>query len=186
MAKRKAKSTCSRSTSGWGQIALRGGEVLLGIAAGSAVAKAISQKDNVSGVDLLGLDGDTSGYVSTILTAALGAACIQFGKSESLRNIGLGCMIAGSTKLVNKVAGKSLISLSGTDDEQVFLPGIGDAEEYEYVEVNGPDALDVNAPNYVPTENAWQTSYNEPQLLTTPEVSGIGEPPIEAVGSVLL
>lgn len=180
MSKRKKCANRTSSKSGWAQTALLTGEVLVGIAAGSAIANAISKKDAVSGVDLLGLDGDTSGFVSPVLTAAIGAAAIQFGKSDTLRNIGMGCMIAGSTKLVNKIAGKSLISLNGTDDdEKVFLPGIGDAEEFS--------PLDVNAPDYVPTENAWQTSYNEPQLLVTPEVSGVGEAPIvEAVGSVLL
>ena len=167
------KKSRKRSSSDWSGIAMRTGEVLLGIAAGSVIAKTIGNRDNVSGVDLLGLDGDTSGYVTPLITAAVGAAAIQFGKSDILRNIGMGCAIAGGVKLVNKVAGKSLISLNGTDDdEKVFLPGIGDAETMD-------DAM---------TANEWETTYNEPALLTTPnpEVNGVSEPlTAEPVGGIL-
>ena len=181
MSNRKKKSTAASAGSGssnkWAQIGLKCGEYLAGIAVGSFIANKISSKDSVSGVDLLGLDGDTSGYVSPVVVALAGAAAIQFGKDELIKNIGTGCLIAGGVKLVNKFAGKSVISLSGTDEnEKVFLPGICDAEE-----------LSVDAPNYVPTENAWQTSYNEPALISTPEVSGVGEVmTAEPVGGVLL
>lgn len=177
MTKRRKKSgaVAVSKNSKWTDVAIQGGEIMAGIAAGSAIANTVGSK-GADGVDLLGLSGDTSGYVSPLVTAAAGAAAIVFGKNDLIRNVGMGCVIAGGVKMLNKFMGKSVISLSGTDEnEKVILPGIGDV-----------DSLSVEAPNFVPTENAWQTSYNEPQLIANPEVSGIGEILTEPVGSVLL
>jgi hypothetical protein len=144
------------------------GGVLLGCAVGTFVANTIGKKDAVSGVDLLGLDGETSGYVTPFVTLAGGLAVSHLASSETLKNIGLGIMAVGGAKLVNNVAGKSLVSLSGTDEEKdvpVLLPGIGGVSEYDQL----------------PSQNFLETQYSEPVL--EPTASDVAEP---VGGTVLL
>ncbi len=147
------------------------GCILGGVIIGSAIGNAIGKKDAVSGVDLLGLDGDTSGYTTPALISLVGATACHMAKSDMLKHVGMGIMASGGAKLVNTISGKSLVSLAGAEDEStsetpVLLPGIGDVENY----------------NELPNENQWATASNE---QTIDPVASDVEGPVGGVTTLL-
>lgn len=152
-----------RSKVNWAAMATKIACTLAGVAAGSYASGLIGKKDEVSGTDLLGLDGDTSNYVAPLVTAAAGGVLYASTRDENIRNVAVGIMAAGGAKVVNKLAGKSLVSLNGTDEEQpVIVPGIGDVYE-------------------LPTENQWATTYNDPTIIPGAQNADMTTEPINGI-----
>lgn len=150
--KRKRKSaigaTSAPSTkTNFGTLAKTAACILGGVMAGSQITKFVEKKDNVSGTDLLGLDGDLSKYASGAIPLLLGAVGTGTIKNSIARNIALGITVAGAARLINAATGKSIVALGDAEDGSTpyllpelpmngapvetysALPGIGDPYE---------------------------------------------------------
>lgn len=132
-------------------VAMRGACILGGLIAGTYVKQFISKK-GVNGTDLLGLEGSTSKIASPAIVTAAGFAVNTMAKNPMLKDAALGMIAAGGAGILNAVSGKSIVSLSGTEDqpEEVLpqLPGLGaDEERVMYDDL--------------PTDNELLTTYHE-------------------------
>lgn len=129
MAKKRRKKRSSQSksfsTGGLKDIARNSALLLGGLFAGNYIANMIQKKD-VSGEDLLGLDGDASKYATPAIVIAAGLAGMTMVKNNTVKAMASGVVLAGGAKLVNAVANKPVISLGETGDEDVMLPGVGE------------------------------------------------------------
>ena len=108
-----------------------------GVIVGSQIKKLVEKKDDASGTDLLGLNGDMSKYVSSGIVAAAGAAGVMLLKNKYAREFANGTFVAGVGSIINIASGKSIVALGNAeeDDNTPYilpvvngaLPGIGAA-----------------------------------------------------------
>lgn len=147
----RRKSTSSKkafSMSGAKDFGMKAVGLMAGIALGTFAQKFIAKKDAVSGTDLLGLDGKTSKWTTPAILIAGGMAGNALVKQPFLKNVFLGVGCAGGVKLVNTIAGSEKISLSGDEEAQAILPGVGEVLPQDYLETSAttetPDGFQIN------------------------------------------
>lgn len=105
--------------------------VTLGLAV-ATLAQNWLNKRNVNGETIMGLDGDTSGYVVPIAMGIAGVLGNQLIKNDFAKDICTGVAAAGAAGLVNKATNKTIVALSGDE----MIPGLGDANvTYEQLPV---------------------------------------------------
>lgn len=165
MAKRKKHSSRKKNISlpysgGMKGILVNSALVLGGVYVGSIVANKIQKKD-MSGEDLLGLDGSASKYATPAILIAGGLAGMTMLKNKFANKLAAGIVLAGGAKLVNAAAGKSVVSLGDADEEQdqenVALPGVGDV----IIPGVGDDRVLYDD---LPDNNEMMTTYHEPYV----------------------
>jgi hypothetical protein len=139
----------AKARNNYKSVAMRGACILGGLIAGTYVKNLIAKKDATNGTDLLGLSGDTSAVAAPAIITAAGFAANAAAKNQMLKDVALGMVAAGGAGLLNAVTGKSVVSLSGAEDQPIeVLPGLGiDEEKVMYDEL--------------PTDNELLTSYHE-------------------------
>ena len=81
----------------------------VGIAAGSLAKDAISSNSTVEG-----LAGEATGYLAPALVSLAGAVVSAAMDDKFMKSAGFGITASGAATIVNKIAGKSVVSLSGT------------------------------------------------------------------------
>jgi hypothetical protein len=123
--KRSKKSFATGKVTTSGAIGVLKDVALLavGVVGGNAISKAIEKK-NATGTDLLGLSGDASSYVSAGVPVVVGGASALLAKQRWVKTIGMGALLAGGVKAVNKVTGKQVVALGDAGSSDVVLPNI--------------------------------------------------------------
>lgn len=103
------------------------GGLTAGLAVSTCVNSFLQKKSGVNGDEtMLGLSGDTSGYVIPAAIAILGLLGSRYVNDDFAKNICYGAAAGGFAGIVNKVANKSIVALSGDDGKP--LPGLGATE----------------------------------------------------------
>lgn len=141
MAKTKKRSRKASKKVDIKSTAIKVASMCAGVAVGSFINKFFGEKSQ----KVAGLDGDTADYVAPILTGAAGVLGMSMSKSQLLKDASLGITVAGGAAMINKIAGKTVVALSGADDYKP-LPGFA-GDSY------------VALPQF-PDNNAIATHYN--------------------------
>lgn len=126
-----------------------------GLAVGSYVNKFLSKE----GKEVAGLSGEVSDYVAPAITTALGLVAMKMANGTIAKDMSKGLSLAGGIAIINKAAGKELVSLSGTDDQTPRLPGVG--------EVTFP------SPRPLPSNNQIMQQFNPAHPIAP--MSGVGD-----------
>lgn len=154
MAKKTSKRFSISYSGGLKNIAKNALLTLGGMFIASKIADKVQKKD-VSGEDLLGLDGNASKFATPAILMATGLAGMTMVKSDAVKGLATGVLLAGGAKAVNAVAGKQVVALGNADDEQqVLIPGVG--------EVALPASTDRKVTyDELPSANEMATQYHE-------------------------
>lgn len=181
MAKRRSRRSASCGTSmsktSSKKLLEKIGATVLGLAAGTVINNFLSKKD-VNGSDIMGLSGDTSGYIAPAIVAAAGVFGVSFAKrNDFIKQACIGLAAAGGASLVNKVTNRTIVSLSG-DDTVAPIPGVG-AIEYQQLPENNELMTSYN-PNLQPIGDVDKQGYEVSDEVavdaTAPEsINGVEE-----------
>ncbi|HPW66084.1 MAG TPA: hypothetical protein PLS84_03265 [Salinivirgaceae bacterium] len=140
------KRSIKASVTQLGKDAKRPLAIIGGMFLGSQLSRILNRNVSPTVSGIFGLDGnETKKIVTPVLLAASGIVAQQFVKQEIAKDICIGVAISGGAILVNELARKPVISLSGDEEtEQVILPGIGNTD---LVPLPGMGASEVELPN---------------------------------------
>lgn len=138
MKKSKKRKRVERpAQASYSQLAIKAACILGGMVVGTQIKKFVEKKNNVSGTDLFGLDGDLSKYTAAGVVTAAGVIGALFVPNKIVKDIALGTALVGGAGIINTATGKQVVTLGDADDSQpnpVILPGIGSPEpEYPYL-----------------------------------------------------
>ncbi len=115
----------------WKDTATQIAGTFCGIVAGSFVDKTISDSNTVEG-----LAGDAKDYIVPSIVAVGGALVSAASDSKVVKSFGFGVTAVGAAKVVNRAAGKTIVSLGGVGSvrrmprriPQRSVRGLGDAQ----------------------------------------------------------
>lgn len=95
----------------------------IGIAAGSATQKYLSESNTVSG--LTG-NGTVKNYLVPSVVAVAGTLCSACSNNDFVKSFGFGVTAVGGAQIVNQVAGKELIALAKGSNNSLAAIGNSD------------------------------------------------------------